>query len=76
MKKGRRDKNINELDEIDKEFKKKWMALTSKKWIPTRKDQKKGRSSSKGKMKIKAEILSTPTKEGKYDAIKEVKSIF
>lgn len=52
VKKGKYQRKINELDEIDKEFKKKWMDLSEKKWVPTRKDRK-GKSESKGKIKLK-----------------------
>ena len=51
MKKTRNYKKSNELDEIDKEFKKKWLALTAKKWIP-KNDSSKKKSQTVQKNKI------------------------
>jgi hypothetical protein len=62
VKRARNKKNINELDEIDREFEKKWLILASKKWIPTRKDRMKSKTQSKAKSKTKGEAYSTPTK--------------
>lgn len=80
MKKKKDKKKINEFDEIDKEFKKKWLALTTKKWIPRGDSKKKsdGDKSSLGKTKIQEQkkLYYAPVNMLKYDPIQEVKSIF
>ena len=69
MKKSKFQNKINELDEIDKEFKKKWMILSERKWIPTRKDRQKKNDSNR-KIKLKADTMFAPIGENKYDPIK------
>ena len=51
------------------------MAMSERKWVPTRKDRKKKTIElRKGKGNI--EISSFSTKETKYDPIKEIRNIF
>ena len=56
VKSGRRKKKVNEFDEIDKEFKKKEMLLTAKKWVPKKRKERKSSVTD-----IKADIMSLIT---------------
>lgn len=76
MKKSKNNKKLNELDEIDKEFKKKWLALTAKKYVPKSESRKKSKTDQRGRSKSKMESYYNPVSEFKYDPIQEVKSIF
>lgn len=68
MKSLRRKKKINELDEIDKEFKKKEMVLTARKWIP-----KKRRERTSSVAELKPEPASH---DARTDPIRSIQSIF
>lgn len=60
VQKSKNHKKINDFDEIDKEFKKKWMLLTAKKWIPSKEKKTKATSEYKSNRVSKAEISYTP----------------
>jgi hypothetical protein len=70
VKSVKRKKKINEFDEIDKEFKKKEMVLTARKWVPKK---RKERTNSVIEMKAEAAGLLS---EGKPDPIKSIQKIF
>ncbi len=70
MKSIKKKKKINEFDEIDKEFKKKEMVLTARKWVPKK---RKERTNSVAEMKAE---LSGTLNEGKLDPIKAIQKIF
>lgn len=80
MKKKKDRKKINEFDEIDKEFKKKWLALTTKKWVARaegkKRPEKEKSSVGKPKAQEQKKVYYSPMNMVKYDPIKEVKSIF
>ena len=61
---------MNDFDEIDKEFKKKEMLLTAKKWVPKKRKERKTSVTE-----LKADPLGW-TAEKKVDPIKAVTRIF
>jgi hypothetical protein len=66
----RKKKNVNELDEIDKEFKKKEMVLTARKWVP-----KKRKERNSSVLELKCELVGG-TESGKADPIRAIQKIF
>lgn len=70
IKSVRRKKKINDFDEIDKEFKKKEMIMTARKWVP-----KKRKERTNSVMEIKSE-QSGNGNDGKPDPIKAIQMIF
>lgn len=61
---------MNEFDEIDKEFNKKDMALTARKWVPKK---HKDRNNSVAEIKLDS---SGAVADGKVDPIRAIQHIF
>lgn len=66
----RKKKKVNELDEIDKEFKKKEMVLTARKWVP-----KKRKERNNSVLELKSE-LGGGAESGKIDPLRAIQKIF
>jgi hypothetical protein len=70
IKSGRRRKKANELDQIDREFLKKEIAMQNRRWVPRFAREKAASSIEMG------ESVTLLPEENRLDTIRDIQSVF